>query len=102
MALTRDHFETTKKMLREDSEYRVAFLGEAINCFVSGEADVAKNLLRKYIKATIGFDKLAKMMHKEPQAVMRMLRPSGNPSMDNLSKLLASLRKHEGVSAQVR
>lgn len=101
MALTVDHFETVGEMLRKDPEYRVAVLNEAATCLINGEPDVAKVLLRDYVKATIGFKKVAKMIKREPQTVMRMFRSSGKPSLDNISKLLASLHKHEGVEPRV-
>lgn len=93
--------EIVKERAHKDPEFRVGLLTEAMECLANGEAGVAKTLLRDYVNATIGFDKLAKMMRKEPQAVMRMLRPSGNPGLENISKLLASLHKHEGVEPRV-
>ncbi|MCY3973663.1 MAG: transcriptional regulator [Candidatus Dadabacteria bacterium] len=89
--------ETVKETARKSAKFRIGLLNEAVICIAGGEAAVAKILLRDYIDSTIGFKKAAKLMGKEPQAVMRMLRPSGKPSLDNISKLLASLHKHEGV-----
>mgnify|MGYP000290693342 CR=1 FL=1 len=101
MALTRDFKLTIKKRAEEDSVFRVGLLTEAAECLLNDEADVAKTLLRDYINATLGFNKLAALTDKKPQSLMRMLSKSGNPSLVNISKLMASLRKHEGVELHV-
>lgn len=98
MALTHDASEIFRDMMRNDSKYRVAVLNEVLECIANGEADIAKELLRDYVDA-IGFDKLAKFM--DTQSIKRMLRPSVNPSLDSISKLLASLRKCEGAGLRV-
>ena len=100
MAL-RDFSETVMERAKRDAEFRVGLLTEAVEHLAKGEADIAKLFLRDYIMATVGFDGLAKMTDKKPESLMRMLRPSGNPSLDNISKLLASLHKHEGIEPRV-
>ena len=40
-------------------------------------------------------------MGSNPKSVMRMLGPDGNPTIDNLSGLLASLQRRTGVTADV-
>lgn len=101
MALTYDAREVFVERARKSRRYRIAILGEVLECIADGEANTARDLLRDYVQA-VGSKKVARLVCKEPQAVMRMLRPSSNPSLDNISKLLASLRKHEGVEPRVR
>ncbi len=101
MALTRDFRETIKDRAERDPAFRVGLLTQAAECMLNDEPDVAKTLMRDYVNATIGFQRLAKQMGKRPQSLMRMLSNSGNPSLGNISSLLASLRKHEGVDLQV-
>ncbi len=101
MALTRDFAETVKARAQRDPEFRVGLLHEAVKCLAMGEADVAKSLLRDYVNATIGFKGLAKLTDKKPESLMRMLSSSGNPSLNNISTLLASLHKREGIDIQV-
>ena len=86
----------------KDPEFRVGLLTEAIECMLSDEIDVAKKLLRDYVNATIGFQELGTLTNKDPKSLMRMLGPKGNPSLKNISSLLASLKENEGLRFHVR
>ena len=101
MALTRDFKDTIKERAQNDPDFRVGLLTEAAECILNNEVDVAKTLLRDYVNATIGFQELGTLTDKKPQSLMRMLSASGNPSLGNISKLMASLRQHEGVQLHV-
>jgi len=102
MALTKPFRETVVKRAKEDPEFRVGLLTEAAECFLNGEIDLAKVILRDYVNATIGFQKLGIDTDKTPESLMRMLSEKGNPRSDNFSTLIASLQKHEGVHLEVR
>lgn len=101
MALTRDFKKTIQQRAQNDPEFRVGLLTEAAECILNDDVDVAKTLLRDYVNATIGFSKLGVLMDKKPQSLMRMLSEKGNPKLENISKLMASLRQHEGVQLHV-
>lgn len=102
MALTRDFRETVRQRAQNDREFRVGLLTEAAECFINGEVDEAKTLLRDYINATIGFQELGRITDKNPASLMRMLSEKGNPRAENLARLLGSLRRHEGVELHVQ
>jgi DNA-binding phage protein len=97
MALTRDFKETVMDRARCDPAFREGLLTEAIACFLDGDIATGKLLLRDYINATIGFQKLAQEIGKKDTSLMRMLGPKGNPAARNLFELVALLQKHEGV-----
>jgi len=101
MALTRDFKETVQKRAQSDPAFRVGLLTEAAECFLDGETETAKTLLRDYINATIGFQELGKRIDKKPESLMRMLSAKGNPRADNLARLMHSLRRYEGVDLHV-
>jgi len=101
MALTRDFMETVMERAKKDPEFRVGLLTEAVECFLNGEVQVGKTLLRDYVNVTIGFQKLGKKVGKKPESLMRMLSAKGNPRADNLSQLICTLGKHEGVELHV-
>ena len=101
MALTRDFKETVLERAKNDSQFRIGLLTEAAECLLNNEVDVAKTLLRDYVNATIGFKELAARTNKKPQSLMRMLSRSGNPSLENISQLIESLHKYEGVELRV-
>jgi len=102
MALTRNFKDTILVRAQKDPEFRVGLLTEAAQCLLNDEVDVAKSLLRNYVNATLGFQALGILVDKKPESLMRMLSASGNPSIENISKMMASLRQHEGVELHVR
>ena len=58
MALTRSFKETVQARVLADRSFREALLREAIDTMLAGDIDVGKAILRDYIKATVGFEKL--------------------------------------------
>jgi len=44
---------------------------------------------------------LGSLTDKMPTSLMRMLSETGNPNLNNISKVLVSLRQHEGVQLHV-
>ena len=101
MALTRDFKDTIMERAQNDPAFRVGLLTEAAECLLNDEVGVAKILLRDYVNATVGFQELGRLVDKKPQSLMRMLSEKGNPSLGNISKLIASLHRHEGVELRV-
>ena len=101
MALTRDFRETIQARAAADPDFRRGLITEAIECLAKNEVDVTKTLLRDYVNATLGFEELGRMTEKQPESLMRMLSPRGNPSLGNISTVIASLRQHEGIDLHV-
>jgi DNA-binding phage protein len=101
MALTRDFKETILERAKNDPEFRVGLLTEAAECLLNNEPNVAKTLLRDYVNATLGFQELGNIVDKNPSSLMRMLSEKGNPSLDNMSQVLAAVRAHEGIELHV-
>jgi hypothetical protein len=58
MSLTRDFRELVQKRIASDPGFRDALLREGIDTMLSGDVDTGKSILRDYIKATGGFEKL--------------------------------------------
>ena len=79
MALTRDLRDIVMERARKDPEFRIGLLTEAVECVINDEINVAKELLRDYVNATIGFQKLGTLTKKDPKSLMRMLGPKENP-----------------------
>jgi hypothetical protein len=101
MPLTRDFKETVKARAEKDSAFREALLSEALDCFLAGETDTGKAMLRDYINATIGFEALGALTGKDAKSLMRMLGPKGNPQARNLFDVIARLQEREGVHFHV-
>ena len=68
---------------------------------LAGDVDTGKAVLRDYIKATVGFEKLGAATGTSPKSVMRMFGPSGNPQARNLFAVIDELQKHAGMKLHV-
>ncbi|HEY5236952.1 MAG TPA: transcriptional regulator [Rhizomicrobium sp.] len=101
MTLAKPFKETVAKELRANKGFRVAMLCELVDCFLSNELEVGKSILRDYINATIGFEKLGKKVGVPPKSLMRMFGPSGNPQAKNLFAVIGALQKNAGIELHV-
>ncbi len=102
MALTRDFKETIQTRVQHDAVFREELLKEGIQCFLSGDIETGKAILRDYINATIGFEELGDLTNKSPKSLMRMFGPKGNPQAKNLFEVIQHLQKKEGLQLEVR
>ncbi len=102
MALTRDFKETVKARAQRDPGFREGLLKEGVECLLVGDIDTGKIVLRDYINATIGFEKLGSLTDKSPKSLMRMFGPSGNPNARNLFDVISRIQEYEGVRLKVR
>lgn len=101
MPLTRSFKDTVKARIERDPEFREALLGEGVDALLSGDVDTGKAILRDYINATIGFEKLAEQTGTPAKSLMRMLGPRGNPSARNLFSVLHRLQRASGINLRV-
>ena len=97
MPLAYDFKETIRARAQRDRGFRQALLRESIECFLNGDLNVGKSVLRDYVNATVGFQQLEKRTQIPAKSLMRMLGPSGSPSLANLSNILTALQKSEGI-----
>jgi len=101
MALTKDFKDTVRARALRNPKFRQALLEESVESFLSGDLDTGKALLRDYINATIGFEKLAKVTDKSSKSLMRMFSHEGNPRADNIFSIIGTLQKKEGIELHV-
>ena len=97
MALTRSFKETIKARAERDPKFRAALLKEAVEQMLAGEMDAGKAVLRDYINATVGFERLARETGTPAKSLMRMFGPKGNPRAENLFAVISMLQKASGV-----
>ena len=101
MPLTRDFKETVQARAEGDPAFREELLKESVECLLAGDVDAGKIVLRDYINATIGFEKLGSLTNKHPKSLMRMFGPDGNPHARNLFEVISRIQQHEGVHLEV-
>lgn len=102
MAITRNFKETIQARALRDKKFRTGLLKESIENMLAGDTETGKMILRDYINATIGFEKLGEVTEKSPKSLMRMFSPSGNPTANNLFGIIHTLQKKEGVHFEVK
>ena len=101
MALTRSFKDLVQRHVAEDPAYAEALLREGIDTMLAGDVDTGKSILRDYIKATIGFEKLGEATGTQPKSLIRMFGPRGNPQARNLFSVIGYLQKRAGVELHV-
>ena len=101
MALTRDFRETILARVQTDSKFRDGLLKDGIETMLSGDVDAGKAILRDYIKATIGFERLGTEAGLSPKSLIRMFGPTGNPQARNLFAVIAHLQRQAQVTLHV-
>lgn len=101
MPLTRSFKDLVRRHVVEDPAFREALLREEIDTMLSGDIDGGKAILRDYIKATIGFEKLGHETATPPKSLIRMFGPRGNPQARNLFSVIGYLQKEAGLHLHV-
>jgi DNA-binding phage protein len=101
MALTRSFKELVHRNVAADPAFGEALLREGIDTMLTGDVDTGKAILRDYIKATIGFEKLGEATGTQPKSLIRMFGPRGNPQAKNLFSVLGYLQRQAGLQLHV-
>jgi DNA-binding phage protein len=99
--LTRSFNDLIKSRVEADPEFRQALLQEAVQTMLDGDVATAKSVLRDYINATIGFERLAQATGTPAKSLMRMFGRQGNPTAENLLGVIGVLQKQTGVRLEV-
>ena len=101
MVLTRSFRDLVQRHVTDDPAYAEALLREGIDTMLAGDVDTGKAILRDYIKATIGFEKLGEATGTQPKSLIRMFGPRGNPQARNLFNVICYLQKRAGLQLHV-
>ncbi|MBV9654991.1 MAG: hypothetical protein JOZ42_10555 [Acetobacteraceae bacterium] len=68
---------------------------------LTGDVDTGRAILRDYIKATVGFEKLSEATATPAKSLVRMFGPRGNPQARNLFCVIGFLQKQAGIALHV-
>jgi len=69
--MTKDFRDTVQARAQRYPAFRKALLREGVECLFVGDVDAGKAVLRDYINATIGFEKLSQVFDKSSKSLMR-------------------------------
>ncbi len=101
MALTKRFKELVQSRVARDPDFAAALLRESIDTMRAGDVDTGKAVLRDYIKATVGFEKLGEATGTQPKSLIRMFGPRGNPHARNLFNVILYLQQQADVQLHV-
>jgi len=68
MARTKSFKKLVQQHVKDDKEFAEALLREGVDAMLSGDLETGKTILRDYIKATVGFEKLEPRPARHPKA----------------------------------
>jgi len=101
MARTKSFKTLVQGQVKADKKFAEALLREGVDAMLSGDVDTGKTILRDYIKATVGFEKLGAATGSPPKSLIRMFGPRGNPQAKNLFSVIGYLQKRAGLRLHV-
>ena len=101
MPLTRNFACTVKARAERDPEFRFGLFEDAIEALLSDDIATGKVLLRHYVNATGGFEKLAAELGRSPTSLSRMFSGQGNPRADSFVHMIGHLKRREGAVVTV-
>ena len=101
MAKTKSFKELVQHHVKTEKKFKEALQREGIDAMLSGDVETGKTILRDYIKATVGFEKLSQATGAPPKSLIRMFGPRGNPQAKNLFSVIGYLQKRAGMRLHV-
>jgi DNA-binding phage protein len=93
MALTRAYRETVLERIKDDPEFTAALFAEAISSLIEGDRETALSTFRDLVHAHISFRTLATKTGLNEKALHRMLGKNGNPTLENLVKMMRAIEQ---------
>jgi DNA-binding phage protein len=101
MSLTKSFRELVQGRVSRDSAFAENLLREGIDTMLTGDVETGKAILRDYIKATVGFEKLGEATDTPAKSLIRMFSARGNPQARNLFGVIGYLQKQAGIELHV-
>ncbi len=101
MARTKSFRGLVEHHVKTDKKFAEALLREGIDAMLGGDLETGKTIIRDYIKATVGFEKLGAATDTPPKSLIRMFGARGNPQAKNLFSVIDYLQKQAGVRLYV-
>ncbi len=101
MTKTKSFRALVQRHVKDDAKFAQALLREGVDAMLSGDGETGKTILRDYIKATIGFERLGAATGAPAKSLIRMFGPRGNPQAKNLFNVIGYLQKQAGVELHV-
>ena len=101
MALTKEYRKSVVERIQRDPDYTAALYAEAVGCLVEGDKATALSILRDLVHAHITFKSLAEETGVGEKALHRMLGARGNPTADNLCRIMHTVEQDLRLTTEV-
>jgi hypothetical protein len=101
MAITKSFKELVQRRVSQDGVFGENLLREGIDTMLTGDIETGKAIMRDYIKATVGFEKLGEATDTPAKSLIRMFSPRRNPQARNLFGVIGYLQKQAGIELHV-
>ncbi len=101
LALTKSFRDFVQRRAAAEPVFGEALLREGVDTMLRGDVETGKAVLRDYVKATVGFEKLDEATDMSPQSLIRMFGPRGNPQARNLFGIIGHLQQQAGIELHV-
>ncbi len=101
MVLTKGFKELVQARAASDPAFAEALLREGVEAMLAGDVDTGKTVLRDYINATVGFERLGEATATPPKSLMRMFGSRGNPQARNLFGVIGYLQAEARLKLRV-
>ncbi len=98
---TKSFKELVQKHVADDPAFAEALLRDGVETLLSGDVETGKAILRDYIKATVGFERLGEATGTQAKSLIRMFGPRGNPQAKNLFSVISYLQRQTGRQLRV-
>ncbi len=99
--IARDFSGLVRGRIAREPEFGAALLRESVEAVLAGDVEAGKAILRDYIKATVGFERLGEATGGPPRRLIRMFGPRGNLRVRELFGVIGLLQREAGVRLRV-
>ncbi len=101
MPLSKEFKELVVARAEKDPQFRRGLITEALSMILQGETIAGRLMIRDYINATGSMNDIAAKLGKQKPAIVRMLGPSGNPTLESFIPVVQACAEREQIELSV-
>ena len=100
--LTRPSWKTLQERIEREPAFGAELLNVMFECLLEGEVGTGRVMLYDYIRATIGFQKLGKLIAKSPDNLIQMFTSEDSLDAHTLFDVIHCLQQQTGLQLKVK
>ena len=101
MPLSKEFKELVVARAEKDPQFRRGLITQALSMILQGETTAGRLMIRDYINATGSMNDIATKLGKQKPAIVRMLGPSGNPTLESFIPVVKACADREQIELSV-